>query len=68
KTRVGEVVREILKEEGPRAFWKGIGPRVLWIGVGGAVFLGSYQSVSNFVQRRQEAACSRRHGGEGDSL
>lgn len=55
KIRVFEVVKDIAKEEGFGAFWKGIGPRVMWIGIGGAVFLGSYQSVSNFIERRQEA-------------
>ncbi|KAI5302557.1 S-adenosylmethionine transporter [Ascosphaera pollenicola] len=54
KIRVFEVVKDIAKEEGFSAFWKGIGPRVMWIGIGGAVFLGSYQSMANFIERRQE--------------
>lgn len=53
RIRVSDVVRGIAKEEGFGAFFKGIGPRVTWIGIGGAVFLGSYQSVSNFLERRQ---------------
>ncbi|KAI5289564.1 S-adenosylmethionine transporter [Ascosphaera aggregata] len=59
KIRVVEVVKDITKEEGFYAFWKGIGPRVMWIGIGGAVFLGSYQSVSNFIERRQEGRNKR---------
>lgn len=41
------MVQSILKEQGPKAFFAGIGPRVGWISVGGAIFLGSYQWVSN---------------------
>lgn len=39
----------IWREEGGRAFWKGLGPRTAWISVGGAVFLGSYQWASNVL-------------------
>ncbi|KAF9696129.1 hypothetical protein EKO04_005981 [Ascochyta lentis] len=45
----------ILKESGPRAFFAGIGPRVGWISVGGAIFLGSYQWVSNLLGGEVEA-------------
>ncbi|KAI8936225.1 hypothetical protein NX059_006651 [Plenodomus lindquistii] len=41
------MLRSILKESGPGAFFAGIGPRVGWISVGGAIFLGSYQWASN---------------------
>jgi solute carrier family 25 S-adenosylmethionine transporter 26 len=40
---VGEMVREIWREEGAGVFWRGVVPRTVWISVGGAVFLGSYQ-------------------------
>ncbi len=39
----GKMFLEILRGEGPMAFFAGMGPRVLWISAGGAVFLGSYQ-------------------------
>lgn len=38
---------KIYREEGPKAFMKGVGPRVAWIGIGGAVFLGGYQAAWN---------------------
>lgn len=41
------LVRRILRESGPGAFFKGIGPRILWIGAGGWIFLGSYQWGAN---------------------
>lgn len=43
------MLRDILRESGPRAFFAGIGPRVGWISAGGAIFLGSYQWASNVL-------------------
>jgi len=43
------MLREILKQSGPRAFFAGIGPRIGWISAGGAIFLGSYQWASNVL-------------------
>ncbi|KAJ4296690.1 S-adenosylmethionine transporter [Kalmusia sp. IMI 367209] len=48
------MLREILQQSGPRAFFAGIGPRVGWISVGGAIFLGSYQWASNAMGRLEE--------------
>ena len=39
-----DAFRVILREEGPRAFFKGVGPRVTWIGIGGSVFFGALVS------------------------
>ncbi|CAK7216871.1 S-adenosylmethionine transporter [Sporothrix bragantina] len=47
------LVRTILAEQGPKAFFAGLGPRVTWISIGGAIFLGSYQWVVNFVGARK---------------
>ncbi|CAK7210378.1 S-adenosylmethionine transporter [Sporothrix curviconia] len=47
------LVRHILAEHGPKAFFAGLGPRVTWISIGGAIFLGSYQWVVNFVGARK---------------
>ena len=47
KTAMVPLLKEILRESGPRAFFSGIGPRVLWISAGGAIFLGSYQWAYN---------------------
>lgn len=47
KTAMVPLLRDILLESGPRAFFAGIGPRVLWISAGGAIFLGSYQWAYN---------------------
>ncbi|KAI6714904.1 hypothetical protein PZA11_000352 [Diplocarpon coronariae] len=49
RTAMLPLLRQILQENGPRAFFAGIGPRVLWISAGGAVFLGSYQWAYNFL-------------------
>lgn len=46
---MGTMLRTILKESGPRAFFAGIGPRIGWISAGGAIFLGSYQWASNLL-------------------
>ncbi|CAK7564156.1 MAG: S-adenosylmethionine transporter [Sporothrix epigloea] len=50
------LVRTILAEQGPKAFFAGLGPRVTWISIGGAIFLGSYQGVVNFVCARRGAS------------
>lgn len=50
RVRVSDVVRRILKEEGPGVFWRGIGPRTTAIALGGAIFLGSYQWTSNMLE------------------
>lgn len=47
--RVGQLLSQMLRSEGPRIFVAGIGPRVLWISAGGAIFLGSYQWAYNLM-------------------
>ncbi|PVI08459.1 mitochondrial carrier [Periconia macrospinosa] len=47
KVAMFDMLRVILKQSGPSAFFAGIGPRIGWISVGGAIFLGSYQWASN---------------------
>ncbi len=47
KTAMVPLLKQILRESGPRAFFAGIGPRILWISAGGAIFLGSYQWAYN---------------------
>jgi len=47
KTALVPLLKQILRDSGPRAFFAGIGPRIMWISIGGAVFLGSYQTVYN---------------------
>ncbi len=39
----------ISKEEGTKAFFKGIEPRVMWISIGGFVFFGAYESALKAV-------------------
>ncbi|KAI9592846.1 mitochondrial carrier domain-containing protein [Syncephalis fuscata] len=39
------LVRQMIREEGPQVFLKGLVPRILWISVGGAIFLGVYEKV-----------------------
>lgn len=52
KTPVISLLREILRESGPKAFFAGMGPRVLWISAGGAIFLGSYQWAYNSISQK----------------
>ncbi|ERT03436.1 solute carrier family 25 (mitochondrial S-adenosylmethionine transporter), member 26 [Sporothrix schenckii 1099-18] len=54
------LVRSIMAEQGVGAFFAGLGPRVTWISIGGAIFLGSYQWVVNFVGARRDGGA----GGE----
>ncbi|KAL3418061.1 mitochondrial carrier protein PET8 [Phlyctema vagabunda] len=49
KTAVLPLLRQILRDSGPRAFFAGIVPRVFWISTGGAIFLGSYQWAYNLL-------------------
>lgn len=50
KTAMVPLLRQILQNHGPRAFFAGIGPRIIWISAGGAIFLGSYQWAYNSLQ------------------
>ncbi|QCD84767.1 solute carrier family 25 [Vigna unguiculata] len=50
---IADCVQTIIKEEGPRAFLKGIGPRVLWIGIGGSIFFGVLESTKRFLAERR---------------
>lgn len=43
------LLRRILKESGPGAFFRGVWPRVMWIGAGGWIFLGTYQWGMNVL-------------------
>lgn len=49
KKRAGPLaaLRQIWHAEGPSALFRGFVPRVGWISTGGAIFLGTYQYVSN---------------------
>ncbi|TVT96980.1 hypothetical protein EJB05_57787 [Eragrostis curvula] len=42
----------ILREEGPKAFLKGIEPRVLWIGIGGSIFFGVLEKTKSMLAER----------------
>ena len=39
----------IHREEGTRAFLRGIEPRIMWIGIGGFVYFGAYEEARRFV-------------------
>ncbi|KFY38954.1 hypothetical protein V494_04160 [Pseudogymnoascus sp. VKM F-4513 (FW-928)] len=58
KTGMFVLLRQILRDSGPMAFFSGIGPRIMWISIGGAIFLGSYQWAYNALEgkavRKQE--------------
>lgn len=53
KTAMIPLLRQILRDSGPRTFFAGIGPRVLWISAGGAIFLGSYEWAKNTLTQRR---------------
>ncbi|GAM20242.1 hypothetical protein SAMD00019534_034170 [Acytostelium subglobosum LB1] len=40
--------QRIMKEEGPRAFVKGMGARVLWIAPGNAITIAAYEQLKHF--------------------
>ncbi|ANB11917.1 Pet8p [Sugiyamaella lignohabitans] len=42
-----QVAKQLLKDEGYSAFFKGIGPRTMWISAGGAIFLGVYEAAKD---------------------
>jgi solute carrier family 25 S-adenosylmethionine transporter 26 len=50
KLHISKLLSDIYKNKGPKAFFAGLGPRVFWISAGGAIFLGSYEWVSNFLR------------------
>jgi len=50
KTPVGQLIGQIMKEGGTKAFFAGLAPRVMWISAGGAIFLGSYQWAFNALE------------------
>ncbi|KAG8527503.1 uncharacterized protein KY384_007655 [Bacidia gigantensis] len=52
KQSMVSMVRQILRDDGPRALISGLGPRIMWISAGGAVFLGSYQWAYNQLQEK----------------
>lgn len=47
KGKIGfrECYKNVVREEGYGALFKGIGPRVMWISIGGCIFLGVYEKV-----------------------
>ncbi|XP_023551589.1 S-adenosylmethionine carrier 1, chloroplastic/mitochondrial-like [Cucurbita pepo subsp. pepo] len=50
---IRDCCRTIMKEEGARAFLKGIGPRVLWIGLGGAIFFGVLEKTKQMLANKR---------------
>ncbi|ORY86147.1 mitochondrial carrier domain-containing protein [Protomyces lactucae-debilis] len=42
------VLKDVLRQEGPRGLFRGVVPRTLWIAGGGAIFLGGYDFFSRF--------------------
>ncbi|KAL0557047.1 hypothetical protein IC582_005565 [Cucumis melo] len=50
---IRDCCRTIMKEEGARAFLKGMGPRVLWIGLGGAIFFGVLEKTKQMLANQR---------------
>ncbi|XP_037036831.1 S-adenosylmethionine mitochondrial carrier protein homolog [Bradysia coprophila] len=47
---ITSVLRSVYKDRGVTGLFAGFVPRVLWITIGGAVFFGTYDVVSRFLQ------------------
>lgn len=47
---ITSVLRSVYRDRGVTGLFAGFVPRVLWITIGGAVFFGSYDVVSRFLQ------------------
>ena len=51
-----DCLRATVAEEGAGALLRGLRPRVLWLGIGGAVFMGSFEALSEHPALQQAAA------------
>eukprot|EP00741_Cyanophora_paradoxa_P006379 tig00001000_g6183.t1 len=49
---VADACRSILREEGPRAFLRGVLPRMTMIGLGGSVFFTAFETTKRAVEPR----------------
>ena len=47
-------VFEVLRNEGPKALWKGYAPKVLRLGPGGGILLVVHQTVANWLIARRD--------------
>ncbi len=47
-----DALRTIHREEGAMALLNGIRPRVLWLGLGGAIFMGSFEEITEVLLSR----------------
>lgn len=62
KVSLGTLLRSVLAEHGPKAFFAGIGPRIGWISAGGFIFLGSYQWAHNKLEELGSRKLIESHG------
>jgi solute carrier family 25 S-adenosylmethionine transporter 26 len=51
-----DCLRATVAEEGAGALLSGLRPRVLWLGIGGAVFMGSFEALSELPALRGATA------------
>jgi solute carrier family 25 (mitochondrial S-adenosylmethionine transporter), member 26 len=51
--------RHIYAQDGLRGFFRGFIPRVGWISTGGAIFLGTYQWASNYLETAERRAIAK---------
>ncbi|RPA91083.1 mitochondrial carrier [Choiromyces venosus 120613-1] len=51
---VKDVVREVVKEEGFKGFWRGGALRGVWALVGSGLYLGSYEGAKVWLRNRRE--------------
>lgn len=57
---IPKVVREVLREEGWRGFWRGGALRAVWTCVGMGLYLGVYEGAKFYFVRRREDREGRR--------
>jgi solute carrier family 25 S-adenosylmethionine transporter 26 len=45
-----DVIQRTYRQDGSKAFWRGIQPRVMWISIGGFVFFGAYEGSKTVLR------------------
>ncbi|GAB1727376.1 hypothetical protein KC338_g1680 [Hortaea werneckii] len=53
-SRITEIGSQMFKQEGPKAFWKGITPRVMRVAPGQAVTFAVYEYLKGILEKKRE--------------
>ena len=60
-SKIADITTEMFRQEGPRAFYKGITPRVLRVAPGQAVVFAVYERVRKIMETLQGSSEDRIH-------